>query len=86
MQITRPDGIQELTQHQSAADAVKHLAQRLVDLEGNVTEAKMVTVGGEVEQGGRRYRLTEAGWRRVGGSGGLYDLARSDRAILGLAE
>lgn len=86
MQITRSDGIQELTQHPSAADAVKHLAQRLVDLEGNVTEVKMVTVGGEVEQGGRRYRLTEAGWRRVGGSGGLYDLARSDRTILGLGE
>jgi hypothetical protein len=84
MQITRPDGIQELTQHASAADAVRHLAQRLVDLEGNVTEAKLVTVGGEVEQGGRRYRLTDAGWRRVGGSGGLYELARSDLAILGL--
>ena len=86
MQITRGDGIQELTQHPNAAAAVAHLAQRLVDLEGNVTEAKMVTVGGEVEQGGRRYKLTEAGWRRVGGSGGLYELARSDRAILGLSD
>ena len=84
MQITRSDGIQELTQHASAADAARHLAQRIADLDGNVTEAKMVTIGSEIDKGGKRCRLTNAWWRRVGDSGGLYDLVRSDRTILGL--
>jgi hypothetical protein len=86
MNIDYKNGTSELTEHKDAKEAVRHLARRLVEREGEIKDARLLTVGDEIEHAGRRYRLTEAGFKRLGGSGGLYELVRSDRTFLGLSE
>lgn len=85
MNIEYTNGSRELTQHEDAKAAVRHLAQRLVEREGQIRNARLMIVGDEIEHAGRRYRLTDAGFKRMGDRGGLYDLVRSDRELLGLA-
>lgn len=85
MNIEYQDGTKELTEHASAKAAVKHLANRLVERAGQITNAELLVEGDEVTHAGRFYRLTAAGFKRMGSNGGLYDLARSDRELLGLA-
>lgn len=86
MNIDYKNGTKELTEHEDAKKAVAHLMRRLAEREGEVKDAKLMTEGDEVEHAGRRYRLTAAGFKRIGHSGGLYDLVRSDREMLGLAD
>lgn len=85
MNIDYKDGTRELTKLADAKAAVRHLAQRLAEREGEIKDARLMTVGDEIEHAGRRYQLTDAGFKRVGGCGGLYELVRSDRKMLGLA-